>query len=122
MNEFSSPTNAGDDGAGKIWGIEGTLIFTALLALLVSLAFSLYLYGYHYQGKTLDLKLCIALGASPLWLSLAWIFGLKQGRTPAFDTDLLETILNGRSWGMDEKQPVHPFERIEHSTGSNSIL
>ena len=115
MTEYSSPTNAGDDSTGKIWGIEGTLIFSALLGLLVSLAFSLYLYGFHYQGKTLDLKLCIGLGASPLWLCLIWIFGLKQGRTPAFDTDLLETILNGRSWGMNERQIIHPYERIQHS-------
>ena len=114
MNEYSSPSNAGDDGAGKIWGVEGSLIFAALLALMVSLAFSLYLYGLHYQGRQLDLKLCIGLGATPLWLCLGWIFGLKQGRTPAFDTDLLETILTGRSWGAEDKQPLHPYERIQH--------
>lgn len=91
-------TNAGDDSAGKTWGIEGDNILILLLALVVSIGMALVL----HRGGT-GWVLGSILAGAPLLGAAWWVFGLRQGKPRGYDTDWLDNLLNGSGWQPNPK-------------------
>jgi hypothetical protein len=52
-------------------------------------------------------------GSLPFVLACVYVFALRQGRPRSYDTDLLETLLNGRAWSTPRRQPRNPIYRHE---------
>jgi Flp pilus assembly protein TadB len=78
-------TNAASDSKGRTWGLEGGLFW--------------WLIGGIGAGITLFFVLLVVMNASlamsflvalvPLLICLAYIFGLRQGKPPGYDRDML---------------------------------
>lgn len=93
----STRTYAGDDSEGQILGIHfknflyiaGALLLSTLVLLTV------------YRKSEGDIRSAGLTGALPLTFALVHVFALRQGRPPAYDRDLLETMITGKAW-----QPV----------------
>jgi hypothetical protein len=98
-------THAGGDSDGKLWGIEGINILFILAGLLLSVGFSLML----FRQQAYSAAFSFGVGSLPLVLACLYVFALRQGRPRAYDTDLLETLLNGRAWLPPGRQPQHPI-------------
>jgi hypothetical protein len=102
-------THAGDDSDGKLWGIEGINILFILVGLLLSVGLSLML----FQQQAHSPEFSFGVGSLPLLLACVYVFALRQGRPRSYDTDFLETLLNGRAWLAPRRQPRHPIHRQE---------
>ncbi len=99
-------TNAASDSKGRTWGLEGGLFW--------------WLVGGVGAGITLFFVLLVMLKCSlltsflsalvPILLCLAYIFGLRQGKPPGYDRDILEYVLTGHGFSPQEG-PVnsHPL-------------
>lgn len=99
-------TNAASDSKGRTWGLEGGLFW--------------WLVGGVGASITLFFVLLVMLKCSlltsflsalvPVLLCLAYIFGLRQGKPPGYDRDILEYVLTGRGFSSQEG-PVnsHPL-------------
>ncbi len=106
-------TNSAEDSSGRTWGLEGNLfwhvtggVFAAVLTLL--LCFSALRWSFTASA---------AFAAVPLGLSLLYVFGLRQGKPPGYDRDLLDGWLHGAGFGPDPlQQPEHPFTDDPHAT------
>lgn len=101
----SVPTHAGDDSDGKIWGIEGMNILFILAGLLLSVGLAVMLSRHHVPGFS------VGAGAMPFVLTTAYVLALRQGRSQAFDTDLLETLAAGSGWmppALQRRNPLFP--------------
>ncbi|OAM87330.1 hypothetical protein OH491_26725 [Termitidicoccus mucosus] len=83
-------TNAADDSAGRVFGLDGNLYLPVLLAMLGALAL--------FAILTLVFKVGFILAgfivAVPLVGVLGWILLLKQGKPAGYDRDLLEQLLS----------------------------
>lgn len=105
MNDLRlTETNSADDSAGKTWGLEGNLfwylaggVFTSVIVLL--LFFSMWRWS---------LAASATLAAVPLTLTSVYIFGLRQGKPPGYDRDLVELLVCGPGCGPELHTP-HPF-------------
>ena len=102
-------THAGDDSDGKLWGIEGINILFILAGLLLSAGLSLMLFREQAHSPGFS----FGVGSPPLVLASLYVFALRQGRPRSYDTDLLETLLNGQAWLPPRPQPSHPIHRHE---------
>ncbi len=106
-------TNSAEDSSGRTWGLEGNLfwhvtggVFAAVLTLL--LCFSALRWSFTASAS---------LAAVPLTLSLLYVFGLRQGKPPGYDRDLLDGWLHGAGFGPNSlQQPDHPFSDDSYDT------
>jgi hypothetical protein len=104
-------THAGDDSDGKIWGIEGLNILIILAGLLLSVGLTLLL----FRQATSTNAFCLVVGSLPLSITCGYVFGFRQGKPKAYDTDQLETLVSGTGWMPPIHQPRHPLYRHEGS-------
>lgn len=99
-------TNAASDSKGRTWGLEGGLFW--------------WLVGGVGTGITLFFVLLVMLKCSlltsflsalvPVLLCLAYIFGLRQGKPPGYDRDILQYALTGRGFGpQEDPNNLHPL-------------
>ena len=99
-------TNAASDSKGRTWGLEGGLFW--------------WLIGGIGTGITLFFVLLVVVGSSllmsclvalvPVLLCLAYIFGLRQGKPPGYDRDILEYIFYGRGFSPEARPTcIHPL-------------
>ena len=102
-------THAGDDSDGKLWGIQGMNILFILGGLLLSVGLSLLLFRQQAHSAAFS----FGVGSLPLVLACVYVFALRQGRPRSYDSDLLETLLNGQAWLPPRRQPSHPIHRHE---------
>ncbi len=100
-------THAGDDSDGKIWGIEGTNILFILCGLLMSIGLAMMLFRHH------SALMSVGFGLLPVVVLSVYVFGFRQGKPKAYDTDLLESLLGGTGWTPSSRQPSHPIRRHE---------
>ena len=107
-------TNAASDSQGRTWGLEGNLFW--------------YLVGGLGAGITMFFVLIVIMKAGllssfgvavlPVLLVLAYIYGLRQGKSPGYDRDFLERMLSGGGFGpqsggagsQHSKHPLTPYE------------
>jgi hypothetical protein len=99
-------TNAASDSKGKTWGLDGGLFW--------------WLIGGIGAGITLFFVLLVVLGESfltsflvalvPIFLCLAYIFGLRQGKPPGYDRDIFEYVTHGRGFSPEiHRSCFHPL-------------
>ena len=72
------------------------------------------------EQLSLGLRLTLSLIAGGCLIPLgagAYVFGLRQGKPPGYDADLLEQLLTGRHFHPAHKQPPHPL-RLRRSIQS----
>jgi hypothetical protein len=99
-------TNAASDSRGKTWGLEGGLFWWLVGGVAVGItAFLVFLIALK---ATLTASLGVA--AVPVILCLAYIFGLRQGKPPGYDSDCLEHWLSGSGFGPD----IPPARNLRH--------
>ena len=87
-------TQAGDTSDGKFWGIEGMNI----LIIIVGLALSFTCFFVLTKSKSRGVIYTACVGSTPLVVSVAYVFGLRQGKPKAYDFDLIETLISGSGW------------------------
>ncbi len=84
-------TNAASDSSGRTWGLEGSLVWWLIggigSAIVVFFALLVWI--------ETSLLTSVLVAVVPLLLVLAYIFGLRQGKPPGYDRDLLELLLSG---------------------------
>lgn len=98
-------THAGDDSDGKIWGIEGINLLFILAGLLLGVGVAMMLFRHHAP------LVSAAGGLVPIVIASAYVFGLRQGKPRAYDTDLLETLAGCSGWAPSRHQPRNPLHR-----------
>jgi hypothetical protein len=111
MSKVVVHTHAGDDSDGKIWGIEGVNILLILAGLILSVGLSMML----FRQQAHSVLVSFGVGSLPLVLTVAYVFGLRQGKPRHYDTDLLETFTSGTAWMPARRQPRHPFYHHERA-------
>jgi len=84
-------TNAGDDSAGRVFGLDGNLYLPVVLALVASIAI---IAGGTVLGMGLGWS--AAVGSLPAGLTVIWLGLFRHGKPPGYDRDKLEAVL-GRS-------------------------
>jgi hypothetical protein len=85
MNELRlTDTNAADDSAGSVWGLDGNLFMPVVAAAALSIGVILILFSFLHIVWWLSFP----LGAVPFGLVLLYVLLLKQGKPPGYDRDL----------------------------------
>jgi hypothetical protein len=100
-------TNSSEDSQGRTWGLEGNLFWYVIGGGFFSVMSLLILFAvFHWSFKTSGLAALI-----PLALSLAYIFGFRQGKPPNYDRDICDNLLHGPAFSPSplERQPQHPL-------------
>ncbi len=99
-------TNAASDSQGRTWGLEGNLFWWLVGGL--TMAIAVFFVLLVMLKLSLAASLCAA--AVPLSMCLAYIFGLRQGKPPGYDRDVLEHYLGGSGFSSETNQiPEHPL-------------
>jgi len=111
MSKAVIHTQAGDDSDGKVWGIEGLNILFILAGLITSVGLTLLLFRQPSHSAAFS----FIVGSVPFVVLTTYVFGFRQGKPKAFDTDLLETFFFGTGWMPPRSQPPHPLHRHECS-------
>lgn len=95
MNLRHTDTNAADDSRGRVFGLDGNLYLPVVIAGVAALALFVIV-GLLLRAGWIPAGL---VAGTPLGLTLAWAVGLRNGRPPAYDRDLVEQWLGGGSFG-----------------------
>ena len=100
-------TNAASDSKGRTWGLEGGLFW--------------WLVGGIGAGITVFFVFLVILKSSllascgvaliPVGLCLAYIFGLRQGKPPGYDHDIVERLFTGSGFAPDDSRLTHPLAK-----------
>ena len=100
-------TNAASDSKGRTWGLEGGLFW--------------WLVGGIGAGITVFFVFLVILKSSllascgvaliPVGLCLAYIFGLRQGKPPGYDRDIVERLFTGSGFAPDDSRLTHPLAK-----------
>ena len=100
-------TNSGDDSEGLFAGwIEYKNLFILLGGLFLTMALTLAI----WHNRQVPKAQCFSIGALPFAVSCLWVFGFRQGKPKAYDRDLLQTTLSGKSWQQSASQPSGPVD------------
>jgi hypothetical protein len=90
-------TNAASDSQGRTWGLEGSLFWWLVGG--VGVGITLFFVLLVVQKAALTTAFGVAV--LPVMLCLAYIFGLRQGKPPGYDRDMLEQCLSGGGFGPE---------------------
>ena len=90
-------TNAADDSAGRVFGLEGNLYLPVVLSAVGSVALIAFL-GLFLRANW---KLAGTVGALPAALTFGWIVWLRHGKPPGYDRDRIEAW-----WGAGDFTPT----------------
>jgi hypothetical protein len=96
-------TNASSDSKGRTWGLEGNLFWWLVGGIMsgVTLFFVLLV------GLKMALTTSFGIAVVPVLVCLAYIFGLRQGKPPGYDRDLLESFTGPQGFSPDPRHSVH---------------
>ena len=102
-------TNAASDSKGRTWGLDGGLFWW----LVGGIGAGITLFFISLVMLKSSLAASVGIAVMPVALCLAYIFGLRQGKPPGYDRDILEHCLTGSGFGPETKHlPQHPlYER-----------
>ncbi len=98
-------TQAGDDSEGKIWGLEGNSLLIVIGGIVSGVIMTVSAFSYWNCPPVMAL----GYGTVPAILGIIYVFTLRERRPKAFDKDLLETLICGRSWQHQRTSKPHPL-------------
>ena len=100
-------TNSADDSQGKTWGLDGNLFWYIAGGSFVSVITLLLL----FSALRMSFLMASAIAAVPFTLTLAYVFGFRQGKPPGYDVDCFDFWFSGAGFGPElARQPSHPLE------------
>ena len=76
-------TNSADDSQGKTWGLDGNLFWFVAGGSFVSVITLLLL----FSALRMSFLMASVVAAVPFTLTLAYVFGFRQGKPPGYDVD-----------------------------------
>ena len=102
-------TNAASDSKGRTWGLDGGLFWWLVAG--IGAGITLFFISLVLLKSSLTVSVGVAI--MPVALCLAYIFGLRQGKPPGFDRDILEHCIAGSGFRPETRHlPKHPlYER-----------
>jgi hypothetical protein len=98
-------TNAATDSAGRTWGLEGNLFWW----LIGGLGVGITVFFVMVVGFKAGIFLSFGIATIPVLLCLAYIFGLRQGKPPGYDRDVIERAFTSNGFGPEAPSTQHPF-------------
>jgi hypothetical protein len=99
-------TNAASDSKGRTWGLEGGLFWWLIGG--IGAGIIVFFVLLVVVGSSLLVSCLVAL--VPVLVCLAYIFGLRQGKPPGYDRDILEYATSGRGFGPEvHRSCKHPL-------------
>lgn len=98
-------TNAASDSSGRTWGLEGNLVWW----LIGGVGASIVVFFAFLVGIEASLLTSFGVAVVPLLVVLGYILGLRQGKPPGYDRDLLEFLLFGPGFAPDPNRLPTPF-------------
>jgi hypothetical protein len=104
-------TNAASDSKGRTWGLEGNLFWW----MVGGVGAGLIVFFALLVGLNTGLMTSFGVAAVPVFLCLAYIFGLRQGKPPGYDRDCLEYALSGKGFSPEARQ----FGHAKHPLSEN---
>jgi len=100
-------TNSADDSQGKTWGLDGNLFWFVAGGSFVSVITLLLL----FSAMRMSFLMASVVAAVPFTLTLAYVFGFRQGKPPGYDMDCFDLWFGGSGFGPElNRQPSHPLE------------
>jgi hypothetical protein len=98
-------TNSADDSQGKTWGLDGNLFWYIAGGSFVSVITLLLL----FSALRMSFLMASGIAAVPFTLTLAYVFGFRQGKPPGYDVDCFDFWFSGPGFGPNPDQhPKHP--------------
>lgn len=94
---------------GHAFGFEGNLGMALIIAAMVSVFILTTLF---HADNPLPIPAKFLVAGLPTLLVGAYLLSFRHRRPPRYDSDLLTTLVNGRSFHAARHQPLHP---IRHS-------
>jgi hypothetical protein len=95
-------TNSADDSQGKTWGLDGNLFWFVAGGSFVSVITLLLL----FSALRMSFLMASVVAAVPFTLTLAYVFGFRQGKPPGYDMDCFDLWLGGRGFCPNPDQPT----------------
>lgn len=103
MNELRlTDTNAGDDSAGRVFGLEGNLYLPLVGGAIVGIA---VFAGFFFLGT--GKAIAGVAGSAPLVACAIWALGLRHGKPAGHDGDWLDQRLGGGDFGPNTAAKTH---------------
>jgi hypothetical protein len=90
-------TNAADDSAGSVWGLDGNLFMPVVGSAALSIGVVLLLFSFMHLAWWLSYP----LGAVPFGGTLTYVLLLKQGKPPGYDFDVFEWWITGPGFSFN---------------------
>ncbi len=90
-------TNAGSDSQGRTWGLEGNLFWY----LVIGLGMAITCFFALTVLSRASLVMSVLVAVVPIVLAMAYVGGLRHGKPPGYDRDLLELMLAGKGFGPE---------------------
>src|ERR1051325_9803726 len=98
-------TNAASDSQGRTWGLEGNLFWYVV----GGLGAGITIFFLSFLVVKASLLPSSVLGAIPILLAAAYIYGLRQGKPPGYDQDVFERLFYGNGFSPDHSGLKHPL-------------
>lgn len=96
-------TNAADDSAGRVFGLDGNLYLPLVVSVVAGIAVSVILVLLFRAG----IVLAIGAGLIPVAAAIAWAAGLKHGKPAGYDRDRLDSLLRRNHFTRSDAASTH---------------
>jgi len=106
-------TNAGDDSAGRAFGLDGNLYLPVVIAAVTAVGLFALLGLVLHAGY----PFAATIAAVPLGGTLGWALWLKQGKPAGYDRDKLEDLLGSGGFTRGEAGFTHTKEHAHAPEG-----